>query len=318
MKPNNFDGKRFYLDGFRVDGGPLELLKWQFNNQRTAWPRRVENTKFDPPPPRIQGDSLCYTWIGQATTLIQIAGLNILTDPFFSERASPLQWAGPRRVRSPGLAIDQLPDIDVILVSHNHYDHMDLPALRQLAARFNATVLTPLGNGARIARAGRSFHVSELNWNDSVKLRNASFTLTPAYHWSKRTMFDRNKALWGAFVIETRAGIIYFGADTGYGDGATFRDIRRHFGPPRLSILPIGAYEPRWFMQPQHMNPAEAVQAHLDLESATTAAIHHETIQLTDEAIDAPRRDLAKALRNRGINSTRFVCPEVGEVLRIS
>jgi L-ascorbate metabolism protein UlaG (beta-lactamase superfamily) len=149
-------------------------------------------------------------------------------------------------------------------------------------------------------------------------LSNIGFTLTPAYHWSKRTMFDRNKALWGAFVIETPAGIVYFGADTGYVDGEIFRDIRRRFGIPRLSILPIGAYEPRWFMRPQHMNPEEAVQAHLDLESAMTAAIHHETIQLTDEAIDAPRRDLTKALHNRGIDPVRFMCPEVGEALRIS
>jgi L-ascorbate metabolism protein UlaG (beta-lactamase superfamily) len=315
---NNFDGRRFYRDGFRVSGGPLDLLKWQFNGRRAAWPRRVENGKFNPPPPRAERDELCYSWIGQATTLIQIAGLNILTDPFFSERASPLPWAGPRRARPPGLAIGDLPEIDVILVSHNHYDHMDLPALRRLAARFPAAVLTPLGNGARIARAGRAFHMSELNWGDSVKLRNARFTLTPSYHWSKRTMFDRNKALWGAFVIETPAGIIYFGADTGYGDGAIFRDIRRHFGAPRLAVLPIGAYEPRWFMQPQHMNPAEAVQAHLDLESATSAAIHHETIQLTDEAIDAPRRDLAAALHRRGIDPARFVCPGVGETLRIA
>jgi L-ascorbate metabolism protein UlaG (beta-lactamase superfamily) len=224
--PENFDGKRYYLNGHRVGGNVLDLLKWQFNGKRAIWPQQVRNGSFDPPPQYADGGRLSYTWIGQATALVQAAGLNILTDPFFSKRASPVQWSGPARVRPPGLVIDALPPIDVILVSHNHYDHMDLPALSRLSARFRAHVLTPLGNGKRIGKAGPNFSVQEMNWGDIAEKERVRFTLTPGYHWSKRTMFDRNKALWGAFVIETPAGIIYFGADTGYGNGEIFREVR--------------------------------------------------------------------------------------------
>jgi L-ascorbate metabolism protein UlaG (beta-lactamase superfamily) len=240
-------------------------------------------------------------------------GLNILTDPLFSSRASPAQWAGPKRVRAPGVAVRDLPPIDIILLSHNHYDHMDLPALRQIARHHQPHVVTPLGNARHIRKSCLSFQIDELDWGQDVSSGSFRITLTPALHWSKRTLFDANRALWGAFVIKTPGGVIYFAGDTGYGEGQTFRDVRNRFGPPRLSLLPIGAYEPRWFMKPQHMNPDEAVQAHLDLGSQTSLAIHHGTVQLTDEAIDAPVKALSEAMSSRSLQPARFLVTDIGE-----
>jgi L-ascorbate metabolism protein UlaG (beta-lactamase superfamily) len=311
------DGKRFVLEGHKSDAGFGALLKWQISGSRARWPRRVENRIFTPPQPRAAGDELKATWIGHSTVLLQTAGLNILTDPFLSERASPVPFAGPRRVRPPALTAASLPPIDIILLSHNHYDHMDLPALRQIAAHHTPHVLTPRGNARWIRQASRTFRIDELHWGEALASGPVRIHLTPALHWSKRGLFDANTALWGAFVIETPGGIIYFAGDTGYGSGATFTDVRQTFGAPRLSLLPIGAYEPRWFMQPQHMNPEEAVKAHAQLESRTSLAIHHGTIQLTDEAIDAPAAALAQALTQHSIDPACFLVPDAGQVMTI-
>ncbi len=166
-------------------------------------------------------------------------------------------------MRPPGLTADAMPPVDIILLSHNHYDHMDLRALRELARHHSAHVVTPAGNARWIRSASPSFRIDELGWHDAVTVKDTRIHLTPALHWSKRGLFDANTALWGAFALETSSGLIYFAGDTGYGDGRTFRDLNARFGAPRLSLLPIGAYEPRWFMHPQHMNPDEAVMAHL-------------------------------------------------------
>lgn len=315
MKPAHHDGNRFLIKGHRQDAGFKDLLKWQLGGTRAKWPKWIENTPYPPPPPRVPDNAINLVWIGHSTVLLQTMGMNILTDPLFSDRASPAQWAGPRRVRAPGIVVRDLPPIDIILLSHNHYDHMDLPALRQISRHHQPHIVTPLGNARHIRKAHRSFQIDELDWGQALTSGPCRITLTPALHWSKRSLFDANRALWGAFVVETPAGVIYFAGDTGYGDGQTFRDVRKHFGPPRLSLLPIGAYEPRWFMKPQHMNPEEAVQAHVDLGSQTSLAIHHGTVQLTDEAIDAPVNALATALQAREIDPARFLVTEVGEAV---
>jgi L-ascorbate metabolism protein UlaG (beta-lactamase superfamily) len=312
------DGKRFRIEGHRGEAGFRELLKWQMNGNRARWPERVDNRKYPHPPVRVHGNEMLATWIGHSTVLLQTAGLNILTDPFLSDRASPLSFAGPRRVRPPALTAKTLPPIDIILLSHNHYDHMDLAALRDISRHHAPHVVTPYGNARWIKGAGKNFRVDELHWGQSVESGVFRVHLTPALHWSKRGLFDANTALWGAFLMETPGGPVYFAGDTGYGEGATFRHIRENFGPPRLSLLPIGAYEPRWFMQPQHMNPDEAVKAHMHLESTTSLAIHHGTIQLTDESIDAPVRALGEALAERSIDPARFLVPDPGEVVTIA
>jgi L-ascorbate metabolism protein UlaG (beta-lactamase superfamily) len=304
---------RFRIAEHRQDASFKELLKWQLQGNRAKWPRRIANADYPAPEARVHGSNLVANWIGHSTVLIQTGGLNILTDPFFSKRASPVRVIGPTRVRDAGVAIENLPPIDLILLSHNHYDHLDLPSLRKLQRRFSPRIIAPLNNGRYVRRAGREINLAELDWRQSVQFADVNITLMPALHWSKRSFSDTNRALWGAFVIEAPGGMIYFGGDTGYGNGSTFVEVRLRFGAPRLSLLPIGAYEPRWFMKPQHMNPEEAVMAHIALASRTSIAIHHGTLQLTDEAIDQPVKDLDVALEKLGVGKDSFLVPDVGE-----
>ena len=315
---DHFDGERFFTPGHRMANGARQLLKWQLGGGRQAWPVRVDNPAQPAPPGAAPPGDIHVTYIGHATVLVQVAGINILTDPFFSRRASPVQWAGPKRVRPPGLALDRLPRIDVVLVSHNHYDHMDLPTLRRLFDSHAPRILTPLGNAAILARTRRPLDIAEGDWGDRVALgENVAITFAPARHWSKRGFHDRNMALWSAFVIETPAGTVYFAGDTGYGDGAHFRDVRRDFRQVKLALLPIGAYEPRWFMHPQHMNPEEAARAHIDLAAELSIGVHHATVQLTDEAIDEPALALARALAQFDVEPQRFLVLDPGAGLRI-
>ena len=311
------DGRRYILEGHRGEGSFRDLLKWQMEGNRARWPRRVANRSYPPPPQRVEGAALKATWIGHSTVLLQTAGLNILTDPFLSSRASPVPFAGPKRVRPAALTAETLPPIDLILLSHNHYDHMDLPALRRIARRHAAHVVTPHGNARWVRRASSRFSIDELGWGEHVEHKGLRIHVTPALHWSKRGLFDANTALWGAFVVEAAGGPVYFAADSGFGTGSTFADVRERFGPPRLSLLPIGAYEPRWFMHPQHMNPDEAVKAHKLLGTRASLAIHHGTVQLTDEAIDAPVEALNIALAEHSVDPARFLVPDAGQTLDI-
>ena len=289
-------------------------MRWQLGGGRAQWPRRIENTVYPAPPRRVGGSGLLVTWIGHSTVLLQTAGLNILTDPLFSKRASPFQFAGPSRVRDPAIAIENLPPIDIVLLSHNHYDHLDRPALRQIGKHHAPQLITALNNGQYVS----GLPATELDWRQSVVHGDIRVTLTPALHWSKRSLRDANKALWGAFAIQTPGGVIYFAGDTGYGDGSTFREVKQLFGTPRLSLLPIGAYEPRWLMKPQHMNPAEAVRAHIDLGSRKSLAIHHGTVQLTNEAIDAPVIALGEALADANVTKDDFIVSDIGQGLSVA
>jgi L-ascorbate metabolism protein UlaG (beta-lactamase superfamily) len=216
--------------------------------------------------------------------------LNILTDPVWSERASPVSFLGPRRHRLPGIEFDRLPPIHAVLLSHNHYDHLDLPTLRRLAAsRQQPIFVAPLGLDRYLESRGIT-PARQLDWGDSLAVPGATIHAVPAIHFSGRSPFDRNQTLWSGYVIQSAFGTIYFAGDTGF--GPHFAWIRDRFGAPRLALLPIGAYEPRWFMSPVHMNPEEALEAHRILGATTSIAIHHGTFQLADEAIDAPRRRL--------------------------
>jgi L-ascorbate metabolism protein UlaG (beta-lactamase superfamily) len=310
---HRIENSRFVVDGHRAMASFGDLIKWQFGGGRATWPRRIENKTHPAPPKRVQGSDLVITWIGHSTVLVQTAGLNILTDPFFSKRASPVQFAGPARVRDAGMAIEDLPPIDLVLLSHNHYDHLDGPALQRIGQHHAPRLITTLNNGRYV----KGISATELDWRQGIAHGDLHITLMPALHWSKRSLGDTNKALWGAFVIETKAGVIYFAGDTGYGDGSTFKEVKLRFGAPRLSLLPIGAYEPRWFMKAQHMNPEEAVQAHLDLGSRKSLAIHHGTVQLTNEAIDAPVAALKEAMTTRNLPEHDFIVSDIGQSLRV-
>ena len=280
---------------------------------RTPWPTRVDEAPQRPP--GLNGAAAVVTFIGHSTFLIQTAAGNFLTDPMYSRCAGPLNMFGPWRVRQPAVPFDDLPAISTVLLSHNHYDHCDLRTLGMLAERFDPLVVTPLGNGALIRSAGIR-RIEELDWWQAAKTSALPITLTPAQHFSARGPLDRNLALWGGFTLMADGARMFFAGDTAYAD--FFRDVRQRLGPIQLALLPIGAYEPRWFMQIIHMNPAEAVQAHLDLEARESIAMHFGTFQLTSEGIDEPLRALEAACRARDIPPSRFRTLRFGESVRVN
>jgi L-ascorbate metabolism protein UlaG (beta-lactamase superfamily) len=317
---DHFDGTRFY----DPDGSPPkslgEVLRWQFgpDRQRQRWPEWAPSPYADTPPPRVTGGKVRLSFVGHASWLIQTSGLSIVIDPVWSDRASPFAFAGPKRHNAPGIAFDALPPIDIALVSHGHYDHLDVATLSKLNAKFSPRVITPLGNDATMRSADNAIRAEAFDWHNRIELGNGvAVTLVPTRHWSARGLFDRNKSLWASFVLETPAGKLYIVCDSGYGDGKHFRRVAEAHGPLRLAILPIGAYEPRWFMQDQHMNPADAVKALADCGAAQALAHHHGTFQLTDEAIDAPVITLGEALDEAKIPRERFVALKPGQVVEI-
>jgi L-ascorbate metabolism protein UlaG (beta-lactamase superfamily) len=309
---DHFDGRRFFNPA-GANGQSFWQLPRLFLTKRTPWPRRVPVQPRRPPPPSGP-DEVIVTSIGHATFLIQTSAGNLLTDPMYSERASPWRFAGPRRVAAPGVEFDDLPPIDLVLLSHNHYDHCDLPTLSSLERRFHPRLITPLGNGPLLRSAG-VHRVEELDWWQQAPPASPHITLVPAQHFSARGPLDRNRALWGGFIIETGRHRIFFAGDSGY--TGHFGDIRQRFAPIDLALLPIGAYEPRWFMKDVHMNPAEAVQAHLDLGATRSVGMHFGTFQLTTEGISDPVKELEKALQAEEVPSSWFQVLDFGESLRL-
>jgi L-ascorbate metabolism protein UlaG (beta-lactamase superfamily) len=314
---DHFDGVRFFLPNQPQDKGLVELARWQLGGGRKDWPETFPSPFRDTPPASVP--DLRVSLIGHASFLIQVAGLNILTDPVFSERASPVGFAGPKRVNPPGIAFDDLPPIHAVLITHNHYDHLDLDTLGRLWARHKPKVVAPLGNDAIIRAEHPGVPVETRDWGGSVDLGGGvTAHLEPAYHWSARGMNDRRMALWCAFVLTTPRGTIYHIGDTGFGDGRIFHTVRERFGKPRLANLPIGAYEPRWFMAPQHMNPDDAVKAFAILEPDQALGHHWGTFRLTNEGVDEPPQELATALQSAGIVPERFRALRPGEAWTIS
>lgn len=296
---DHFDGERFH-NSSPAWQSERSFLKWMATRERGHWPHWIDAPYGPPPPSRVGDGDLRVTFINHATMLIQIDGRNFLTDPIWSERASPLRITGPRRHRPPGIRFDDLPPIDFVLVSHNHYDHCDIRTLRRL----RAPIITPLGNGALLRRFGIG-DVTELDWWQS----EGPVTAVPSQHFAARGMSDRNRNLWGGFVIASRAGNVYFAGDTGW--GGHFWEIAHRFAPIRLALLPIGAYLPRWFMQPAHIDPAEAVDAHFVLQAHTSVAMHFGTFALGDDGEADPPRDLRHAIELNG--NPRFWILEHGE-----
>jgi len=288
--PKHFDGKRFYNPDAPQAPGYLDALRWKLTSRPEPSPRFIPDVEPSIPPRRVEGSGLRATLVNHSTVLLQQNGSNILTDPIWSERASPLSWAGPRRRRKPGVAWDDLPPIDVVLISHNHYDHLDLPTLRRLAARGDSTFIVPAGV-ARLLRSRNIGPVHELDWGEELSHSGSTIHCVPSFHSSSRGIYDRNRTLWCGYLIECQGRTVYYAGDTAF--GAHFGWIRERFGSPRLALLPIGAYEPRWFMSRVHMAPGDAVKAHEILAARTSIAIHHGTFQLADEGLDTPRKKLA-------------------------
>ncbi len=307
---DHFDGAAFR----NSDGGAGrsfgDFWRWQRTRRPKAWPKWIENVAAPAPAAAVGADEVALTFVNHITFLVQFAGLNVLTDPVYSERVSPFRSAGPRRVRSPGLPFEALPKVDVVLLSHNHYDHLDLPTLRRLAATHAPRFVTGLGNRPFLEEHG-IVDVTELDWWQEVRRHGTEIAFTPARHWSGRGLRGRNRTLWGGVGLRPGAARLYFAGDTGYGEH--FAEIRRRHGVVDVALLPIGAYEPRWFMQEQHMDPDDAVRAHLDLEARVSVATHFGCFQLTDEGFDDPVRELAAARARHGVAESRFQVLEVGE-----
>ena len=320
---DHFNGARFFDPHGAPPRGRRELNRWLVNRYwrgtRAKWPAWVPSPYSDRPPPRVEGAAWRVSYVGHASFLVQTAGLNILLDPVWSMRASPFRHVAPKRVNDPGIAFADLPPIDVVLVSHAHYDHLDTATLSRLAAAHHPQVITPLGNDAIMRAHDKAIAAEAYDWHDRVEIgRDAAVTLVPTRHWSARNLSDRNMSLWASFVIEVPAGRMYFVGDSSYGEGGHFRDARQRYGPFQLALLPIGAYEPRWFMADQHMNPAEAVQAFIDCGAKRALGHHYGTFQLTDEAIDAPLVALAEALQTTNIPAERFTAFRPGQYLEIA
>ncbi len=310
----NFDGAHFRNLEPTPPPGFGTVLSWRVCRSVEAWHGDPDAVPAAAPPERVAGDSLRATYIGHATVLLQTGGLNILLDPIWSERCSPFSWVGPRRVRPAAVSLSDLPPIDVVLISHNHYDHLDVATLRALADTHQPRILLPLGNTALLQReeiaGGEDFDW----WQSSSLSADLRATLVPARHFSGRGLDDRNRTLWGGWLLETPGGPILFAGDTGY--GAHFAEIRARFGAPRLAILPIGAYLPSEIMQPIHLSPAEAVQVHAELGAQASLAVHFGTFEgLADEGQDQAQRELAEALQARGLAREVFVVPEFGQAL---
>lgn len=302
---DHFNGIRF-SDGRPAGKGLADFLKWQTSRGgRERFPEQYPAPPQDKPPARFDGARVVH--LGHASFLYQVAGLNLLVDPVYSERASPFSFLGPRRVNAPGIAFADLPRIDAVLITHNHYDHLDIATLAELHRRDEPRMIMPLGNDVIVRAAIPEARAEAHDWAARLALSDAvSVTLAPSYHWSARGAFDRRMALWCSYVVEAGGTRIFHIGDTGYHDGSLYETLGAEHGPFHLAVLPIGAYEPRWFMSDNHMNPEEAVKVMLALRAEQALGHHWGTFQLTDEGIERPLQALKTALAQAELPEERF------------
>jgi L-ascorbate metabolism protein UlaG (beta-lactamase superfamily) len=308
----NFDGKTFYNPTLDEEFSPgfSDILRMS-REGRTKWPKHVENQGIPKLDATLDSNEIAIRFVNHATFLIQLQGLNILTDPVWSKRVGPFGWIGIKRVREPGITIEELPPIDLILISHSHYDHLDLPTLKLLKERFSPKVLVSAGNGKRIKALGFK-NVHEMLWWETNEINPGThITFTPTQHTSRRGLFDANRSLWGSFFIKANEKSIYFSGDAAY--SSHFRDIKERLGAADIALLGIGDYLPRWFMKDIHMEPAEAVMAHKDLEAIVSISMHDGTFQNSSVAFGQARRDLDIALEKAKIPKDDFISLEEGE-----
>lgn len=310
---DHYDGERFYHAGLKSDKSFFTVLKWSVTRPEADYPEWIEN-KFKPELPKeLPAGKTAATFINHASFLLQTKNFNFLTDPLWAARTSPVTFIGPKRFRAPGIKIEELPQINFVVVSHNHYDHMDLQALEDLHNKFKPIFIMPLGN-ARYLRDIKGIQTIELDWWQSTTVKNngqsAKITLVPAQHWSSRSLTDKRKALWGGYVIEADQTKIFFAGDSGYSK-EIFSRIGETWNGLDLSLLPIGAYEPRWFMKDNHMNPEETVQVHLDIKSKMSVAMHYGAFRLSDEKFGQPEQDLEAAKKKLAVDN--YITLDVGQ-----
>ena len=312
--PSHRSGNRFRNPDGPAEHGWREFWRWRRTRRPEPWPESVEHGVSPSLPVSVAPGELALTFVNHSTFLAQFAGGALLTDPVWSTRVSPVRFAGPKRVHPPGVPIGGLPAISAVLVSHNHYDHLDLATLKRLESAHAPAFLTGLGNRALLERAGLA-RVFELDWWQTIAIDRMRVTFLPAQHWSARGLFDRNRTLWGGFLVEADGRTVYFAGDTGY--GGLFKTVAERLGPPDVAILPIGACEPRWFMAPTHMNAADAVRARSDLGAPRAIAMHFGCFPLADEGIDTPVAELTRARAAHGVAPEQFQVPIPGHTCRL-
>ena len=308
---DHFDGSRFFNK--KSDNTFWDHAKWMWEIETVKWPEWIDNPPQPTPIKNVQEGDLRITYINHSTVLIQIDGINILTDPIWSERAGPLSAVGAKRVRAPGVRIEDLPNIDIILLSHDHYDHLDTKSLQQLNDTYHPAVLAGLGVKRRLESITGKKRCIELDWwQEYIYSTGTKIIFVPSRHNSGRGVFDKNKTLWGGFVIQGSEGNVLFMGDTAFGD--FLEEIKTKFTRFRLAVLPIGSYEKRWFMKSQHMNPDDAVQAHKMLDVSQSVGIHFATFkEHPEQTIDAHEKDLKIALAKYNIAESRFWVLKFGE-----
>jgi len=312
---DHFDGRRFHNTHVRGDRSVRDLLRWWRTRDAAKWPSSLPLSDHEAPPTTVASGRAAITFVGHSTFLVRTATAVVITDPVFTTCAGPFGRFGPKRVRPPGLALAELPKVDLVLVSHNHYDHLQPSSLRKIQSQSQPAFVTTLGVGKYLKRMGIR-RVVELDWWGTTQVDpDLEVTCTPSQHFSARGMRDRNKTLWGGFAFRSGGVLTYFAGDSGY--CPHFQEIGRRLGPIDIALLPIGAYKPRWFMKPMHMNPDEALCAHRDLRSRISIAMHFGTFQLTDESIDDPIRRLNAARSVLNVPSEEFRVPDAGETLLI-
>ena len=310
-KSDHFDGSRFINPGGVKAGGGWEVLKWMINRKRGRWDEEFGENYGKHPLAQFR-DGIRITYVNHSTFLIQVDGVNILTDPVWSKRVSPFRWIGPKRMRAPGIRFGDLPRIHLVLLSHNHYDHLDMETMRMVSAAHHPRIIAPLGVKAFLDRHYIS-GATEMDWWHEVEVdKQMKVTAVPAQHFSGRGILDRDATLWCGYVLKASVGNVYFAADTGY-NNITFKDIRTRCGPIKVSLLPIGAYKPGWFMSPIHASPEEAVRIHLDTGSVTSIAMHFGTFPLADDSCDDPVNDLSEAITKYNLAPDSFIVMQSGE-----
>lgn len=308
---DHFDGNTFINPGGVKQQSLAEVFKWMLNRKRSVWDKPIHDAPGPRPVDQINS-GVSITFVNHSTFLIQTPGLNILTDPVWSERVSPFSWAGPKRQRRPGIRFEDLPKIDIILLSHNHYDHLDLATLRTLSQIHSPRIITSLGISAYLKIKGIGDSV-DMDWWDELSLsENLRVQSVPAQHFSARGTSDRNKTLWCGFVLKQKEGNIYFAGDTGY-NSTTFKEIGERCAPISISLIPIGAYKPEWFMSPVHCSPTEAVTIHQEVRSKKSIATHFGTFMLGDESPEEAKDNLRKALNAQRIPEADFIILKEGE-----
>lgn len=329
---DHFDGNLFFNPGTPPAPSSGEeprrsragwIWRWLFGSDWPQWPQVSDITPAEPPPARVPRGALLITPVGHATFLIQMDGVNILTDPIWSERCSPVSWAGPKRHRPPGVPFEALPPIDMVLLSHNHYDHLDLPTLSRLAKKGVRRAATPLGNRALVRSSGLE-EVAELDWWQSIPVaEEITVTLVPARHFSSRTLWDRNETLWGGFVLSGPSGHVYFAGDTAH--GPHFSQIAQRFSPVRAALLPLAPFRPPQSNEPPrgnrpevHMGPVQAIQAHLDLAAEISIAAHFQVFQLGADGFEDAVNLLQAELERRGLKPELFLTPRPGQPVALA